>query len=175
MPVPANSGFKQIDDTEIQFNCRDHTDMDAALKDADRAVVLVHHIDLISVEGLRPVNEHLKSKSDIPYLWVLLKLEDESEFKISCIECGQKILIPDGRKDANARCPKCKKAFTIPGREEHLRLVMGFEDYSNIFAVEEASPETFERVIDRLVKEDAAAKPSEDKQTKIRIRKRAGK
>lgn len=172
MPVPAGSGFRQIDDTEIHLTCRPQKDMDVALKDADRAVVVVHNIDLISVEGLRPIGEHLKSKSAIPYLWALLTLEDEKEFKISCIECGQKMWIPDGRKGANARCPKCKKSFSIPTREEYLQLVLGIDDRSQTITVDESKPDTFERMIKQLLDKEPANESPGGTRTKIRIRKK---
>jgi len=172
MPVPAGSGFRQIDDTEIQLTCRSHTDMEAALKDADCAVVLVHHLDLISVESLRKIHEHLASKADIPCFWALLRLKDENQFKISCIECGQKMWIPDDRKGAKARCPKCKKSFSVFSREEYLQLVLGIDDPSRTIAVDESKPETFERIINQLVNKQPTTESSKGSKTKIRIRKK---
>lgn len=177
MPVPAGSGFKEIGEDELQFYCRPASDMQAAIEGADRAALLVHHMDLITVQRLRAVNDFMVKEAKLPYTWTIFKPEGESEFKISCIECGQKIMVPDARQGADARCPKCKKAFNLPTREEHLLLVLGIEDESLVTRLETDDQASIDQALATITKQaEAQAKPAEDSsgKKKIRIRKNTG-
>lgn len=173
MPVPAANGFKQIDGNDLEMSCRPAEDIQAAVSGMDGAVVLVHHMDLMTVEKLREIKDFMATKAEIPWLWAILKHKGESEFKISCIDCGQKIWVPDGRSGATARCPKCKKSFEIPTREQFLQLMLGIDDASKTALVEEGDSESFENVLKSLVGTNANkdGKPSKSG-SKIRVRKK---
>jgi phage FluMu protein Com len=175
MPVPAGSGFKQLGENELQFSARSAVDPEKALAGVDQALLIVHNMDLISVQRLRTLRDHMRQQQVPPYHWVVMRPEGEDEFKISCIECGQKMMIPDGRRGVDARCPKCRKVFTIPSRDEYFQMVTGETDTDLIKVADAADPDSLAAIVKLLAANGASAgearQPAAPGKTKIRIRK----
>ncbi len=144
MPMPAESGFTTAGDTDMQITLRKIEDIDAAIEDSDKFIALIQHMDLISIGRLRDIIEKLEAKSKDKYAVLLYKKAGEKEYKISCIECGQKIWIPDEGTGAKARCPKCRKSFEILDRKDHLSLLIKAQGNPPVGVVEKGSKPSFD-------------------------------
>lgn len=153
LPASAESGFATIKnrDLELQLATGGVSGNINIPDDVDKAVLLVHHMDLLSVQQLRSMYHAVEKNPEMRTLIALYKKSDEHEFKISCIECGQKMWIPEGREGSKAKCPKCRKHFEIRTRENHMRMVLGVLEGVPAEVVEANDPQTFKMALAKLL------------------------
>ncbi len=176
MPMPAENGFRTLGDIELQVGLGKLGEIDTVIEGADRIIALLRHMDLISIAEIKKIIEQLETKAGGKYAVVLFKNSGEKEYKVSCIECGQKIMVPDGQVGAKARCPKCKKTFDIMSREEHLKLLIKGVGSPPVALVEKDAKDTFDTALNLLFAEEE--KPKSDTATpsskpKIVLKKRS--
>lgn len=117
---------------------------------AGALLVGVRHIDMVSLEALRTVMAGLEGL-DIPVGVVILRNDAETDFKMSCVYCGQKLWVMDSDVDKRGRCPNCKKAFTLPAQNRMLRVQLKLPDSLPVQIVYKGNPFTTRGVVANLV------------------------
>jgi DNA-directed RNA polymerase subunit RPC12/RpoP len=95
-----------------------------ALTRCDAAALLVHHVDAVSIEGLKAAYRLMPSEHRLPSCILILREPGKVEFKMSCPTCGQKLWVRDEDKGRPGRCPHCKKSFVLPAQSAHLQSVL---------------------------------------------------
>ncbi len=125
LPAPSESGFCVLLQQEIQLSELPIAKVDSADLETDGVVLLAEHLDMISVEQLRRVGRSIIRQQGVPLLITIFRKKDQREFKISCLQCGQKLLLNDDAVGKKADCVRCKTRFVIPSQEGYARAVMG--------------------------------------------------
>src|SRR5205814_8967692 len=89
-------------------------------------------LDSLSMDRVKDIYRNLPSEKVTPLAVVVCRETGESEFKISCPACGQKLWVRDSDVGRRGRCPQCKKAFTLPSQANHLKSQLLLPDTVNI-------------------------------------------
>lgn len=91
------------------------------VKSADFSLMLVRFVDEITLDlaiaMLRALPVNVQSAVHI----AIVREPGEGEFKMSCPQCGQKLMIKDALAFRRTQCPRCKHPFTIPGQADLVR------------------------------------------------------
>lgn len=176
MPAPAESGFVQIGDVNVQLELIADEDPEAKVDQYDATVLLVHHMDILSVNSLRRIYRALEKKPELSTVVSLFKGTGEKQYKISCFECGQKIWVPEDKSKSQGKCPKCWAAFELLTREEHARLVLGLVEGVDVKTVPEGDTEACKSALELLLADKSADEQSgshdSESKPKIRIKKK---
>jgi len=86
----------------------------------DAIVLLVRYADGETLDRIRAGLGRLPAPALRALNVFLCRNAGESEFKISCPKCGQKLMIRDALAFKRVTCPNCKKPFTVPGQSDLL-------------------------------------------------------
>ena len=101
-------------------------ELEAVLNQSDAAVLVVHHIDSISLELLKGAYRILPSLHRMPVALLVVRETGKMEFKMACPACRQKLWVRDEDQGRVGRCPHCKKTFVLPAQavviKQHLML-----------------------------------------------------
>ena len=92
-----------------------------AMEQAAALALLVRHVDVLSLDRIREIYTLMFEELGKPFSVMILRNEGESDFKMSCPHCGQKIWVRDSDVNKRGRCPNCKKGFNLPSQIRHLR------------------------------------------------------
>ncbi|MDF3128011.1 hypothetical protein P0Y35_02260 [Kiritimatiellaeota bacterium B1221] len=93
---------------------------DANKRPFDVLVGLVRFVDVLTLQKLDQLLRASGAGKFTPSLILIYRNENESDFKMSCPYCGQKLWVRDADQDKRGRCPHCSKGFTLPDQEEHI-------------------------------------------------------
>lgn len=91
------------------------------LNRASALVILIRFMDIISMDKIKAIYKSIPDELGLPISILLFREEGESDFKMSCGACGQKLWVRDQDAGKRGRCPNCKKSFPLPAQEAHLR------------------------------------------------------
>jgi len=120
--------------------------------DADALVILARYLDVLSMDHMKGIYRSLPLDSSIPPLaFFLVREAGEKDFKMSCLECGQKLWVRDYDIGKTGRCPSCKQAFQIPAQSDYLRRQLALPDNLPVEVVEMGDNPTSEDALERLV------------------------
>ncbi len=106
----------------------------------DLMVGLMRFVDVISLQNMTQILDALPPDWRIPAGFFLYRNEGETDFKMSCPYCGQKLWVRDADQDKRGRCPNCKKGFTLPGQEEHLTQSLRLRESMLVRRIEKGTP-----------------------------------
>ena len=146
--------------------------------DAHALVILARHLDVLSMDHLKGIYRSLPLDTSIPPLaFFLIRDPGEKDFKMSCLECGQKLWVRDYDVGKTGRCPSCKQAFHIPAQSGYIRHQLALPDNLPVELIElgdnPTAVDALERLILRIdgnpVGEDPAMDESVMKRSTIRI------
>ena len=116
----GDSQICTFSDRKLSFQIANAESNRGESKTCDVLVGIIRFVDLLSLQKL----DHLLSESGAgktnPCVILIYRNENESDFKMSCPYCGQKLWVRDADQDKRGRCPHCKKGFTLPEQEEHV-------------------------------------------------------
>lgn len=98
----------------------------------DAAVLTARFLDGGSLKILKAHLDGLVGSPPVPVVFALLRNEGESEFKISCCGCGQKLWVRDPDEGKRGRCPNCRKAFQLPSQASYLRAALQLSEATPI-------------------------------------------
>lgn len=90
------------------------------IEKSDALVLLVRFVDGETLDQVRAALGRLPVASVRTLNVLLCRNAGESEFKMSCPKCGQKLMIRDALAFKRVACPNCKKGFTVPGQADLL-------------------------------------------------------
>lgn len=88
--------------------------------DFDVFVGILRFVDVVSLQALANLIDASGAVKFTPAIFVFYRNENETDFKMSCPYCGQKLWVRDADQDKRGRCPHCSKGFTLPKQEEHI-------------------------------------------------------
>ncbi len=155
----ASNGTGELDlyDITVQLDVlagdpRLNASWDKAVSKADALMLLVKFLDVISVDKMRAIYRRLSDQSAKPVAVLILRDEGETDFKISCPICGQKLWIRDSDSNKRGRCPNCKKAFTLPEQGSHLKGQLAIPEEVPVIRAISENPESVRSAVFKLVK-----------------------
>ena len=131
--VGTGSASAEIDGQPFDLTISADADGGAeAAPSPDGVVLTVRYLDGASLKNLKAQLNALVGSPAVPIAAAMLRNEGESEFKISCCSCGQKLWVRDQDEGKRGRCPNCRKAFTLPSQESYLRNALQLSDAAPI-------------------------------------------
>ncbi len=98
------------------------------LKKGDGYLLLLRHLDHISMDKVQAIYSHLLRDAYGPLAVFVVREPGELEFKVSCLACGQKLLVRDSDVNKTGRCPYCKEAFRLMAQTEYVRSQLRLPD-----------------------------------------------
>jgi len=110
-------------------------DSQPEIGDADAIALVVHYMDVITLDQLRDTCSLLRDHQGKVAVF-LYREEGEIDYKMSCPSCGQKLWVRDTDVGKRGRCPNCKKAFMLPDQTEHVRAELTLDPGISITRVE---------------------------------------
>lgn len=113
---------------DLLFNS--HTDPSSPYVDSEVDVIvgLVRFVDLLSLQKMDELIKSVPEYKTKPIAMLVYRNDNEQDFKMSCPYCGQKLWVRDADMDKRGRCPHCKKGFTLPAQDRHVREALGLSD-----------------------------------------------
>lgn len=147
------------------------------IKEANALVLLVRFMDVISMDKVKAIYRSIPADQGLPLAVLLFREEGESDFKVSCAACGQKLWVRDQDVGKRGRCPNCKRAFRLPAQDEHLKGQLMVPDAVSVLTVDRGNPQSCKAAVSKLVErltgdiipEEKAFDPNVLKQTTMRI------
>lgn len=109
----------------------------SAIALSQAAILLVSHIDAVSLDQLRNAYRLLPSEHTAPAAILILREAGKAEFKMSCPDCSQKLWVRDVDVGRNGRCPHCKKTFVLPAQLAQLKSTLSPAESIPLVAVNE--------------------------------------
>ena len=106
------------------------------IKDAHGLIMLVRFMDVISMDKVKAIYRSIPSDPALPLTVLLFREDGETDFKMSCAACGQKLWVRDQDVGKRGRCPNCKRAFRLPGQDEHLKAQLLVPDATPVLIVD---------------------------------------
>jgi len=94
----------------------------------DILVGLVRFVDVLSLQKMDQLLKSVPGYAAKPVAMLVYRNDNEQDFKMSCPYCGQKLWVRDADLDKRGRCPHCKKGFTLPGQEAHVKSALHLGD-----------------------------------------------
>ncbi|MCZ7591930.1 MAG: hypothetical protein M5U15_07135 [Kiritimatiellae bacterium] len=91
------------------------------VKSADFSVMLLRFVDDATLEIALAIMRALPPNVQSAVHIAIVREQGEGEFKMSCPQCGQKLMIKDALAFRRTQCPRCKHPFTIPGQADLVR------------------------------------------------------
>ncbi len=155
--VCGSGNTKKIGDHEVSFDVlagdpRLNAAWDDTVKKANGVALLTRFLDVISLDKIKAIYRRLPSESDIALAIMIIRENDESDFKMSCPVCGQKLWVRDNDAGKRGRCPNCKKAFTLPDQVSHIRAQLALPDSIEVIRVIGGKSESAISAVQQLLK-----------------------
>lgn len=91
------------------------------LREMDFCLLLVKFLDALTLDAIRDLIRALPSNASHSLHVLICRQSGESEYKISCTKCGQKLMVRDAMAMRRARCPHCQDFFQVPGQADLVR------------------------------------------------------
>lgn len=132
---------------------------DEKVKKADYQILLCHHLDLISLKQTKEIYRRIPSNEVNPLNVVIYRAGEESDFKISCPSCGQKLWVPDKDENRRGRCPACRKAFSLPSKTELVKNELNLPDNVAIRTAKRGDGEACVNCVKSLVNREEGIMP----------------
>ena len=101
---------------------------------------LIRFVDVLTLERVERLVNAIPPVLNKPMGFVLYREDGETDFKMSCPFCGQKLWVRDADVDKRGRCPNCKKGFTLPMQEDHLSSQLMLRDAIQVKKVFRGNP-----------------------------------
>jgi predicted RNA-binding Zn-ribbon protein involved in translation (DUF1610 family) len=125
---------------------------DETIRNAGGIAVLTRFLDVISLDKIKAIYRRIPSDTPPPTAIITLRDNGETDFKMSCPVCGQKLWVRDGDAGKRGRCPNCKKAFTLPDQVNHLRAQLALPDSVPVIRVASGQPGSALAAMEQLLK-----------------------
>lgn len=84
-------------------------------------VLIIRNMDPESLRSARVRFGRLGGNRRAPLGVFVLREPDETEYKIGCPSCGQKLKLKENDVGKQGRCPSCRMALKIPSPADYLR------------------------------------------------------
>lgn len=130
----------------------DIPDLESCLEAADIILGLARYVDVVTLERLDAIVHRIPVQWEKPLGFMIYREENESDFKMSCPFCGQKLWVRDADVDKRGRCPNCKKGFTLPRQEDHLATRLQLRDAIQVRRIFRGNPTSISGPLQSLVR-----------------------
>ena len=120
---------------------------------ADAYIMIAHFLDAVSLDVLKFAYETINTRPRIRQAVILYRKNGESEYKISCSACGQKLLIRDTHVGQIGRCPHCKESSRLPLPDVLMSHAMGISQSANIRKISGKTPEHARELVSSLAQQ----------------------
>ncbi len=125
LPTPSEKGHASVDQKDVLLRayCLTHPEahgLDELLKESAGVVFIVQFMDLLTMEMVKAAYQKI-IQTQSPLVVCIFREENQTDYKISCPSCGQKLWIQDSDVGKKGRCPNCKKSFILPSQSHYLR------------------------------------------------------
>ncbi len=152
----GGTGNVEIGDVRVHMDVlagdpRLNASWDASLQKADALILIARFLDVISIDKMKAIYRRLPGETSTPISVVVVREEGETDFKISCPICGQKLWVRDIDSNKRGRCPNCKKAFTLPDQNDHLKAQLALMDRVPVMRVISGNTESARGALAQLV------------------------
>lgn len=122
-------------------------------------VALLRFVDVVTLQNTLDL---LESNSKIqPAVVLIYRNENETDFKMSCPYCGQKLWVRDADQDKSGRCPHCHKGFSLPAQDEHVTSALSLPPNVPVYKIVRGDPGSLALPLQKIVeaeREDSALK-----------------
>jgi len=150
---------------------------DDTVRSAEGILLLTRFLDVISLDKIKAMYRRLPSDRSIPILVLVVREEGESDFKMSCPVCGQKLWVRDADVGKRGRCPNCKKAYVLPDQVQHVRGQLALPDVIEVARVSSGNGKSARSAVEGvlkfmsegLIEQDSGLDPEVLKQSTIRV------
>ena len=139
----------QLDAYDVDMAYRDAHALN--LPGAHAVFLLVRHLDAETVARIRAAHARLEVESRVRPTFVIYRLENEHEFKISCPSCNQKLMVRDQDVNRMATCPHCKSALRLPLPDMHLRTHLNLSKSHNVLPASASRPESCRHIFSSVL------------------------
>jgi predicted RNA-binding Zn-ribbon protein involved in translation (DUF1610 family) len=124
---------------------------DDTITAASGLVLLTRFLDIISLDKVRAIYRRLPGGATSAMAVVSLREPNETDFKMSCPVCGQKLWVRDSDAGKRGRCPNCKKAFELPDQLAHIRAQLALPDSIQVVRVVQGNKDSATQAIKQLL------------------------
>lgn len=142
---------------------------DLNLSGAHAVLMIVRHLDADTIARIRAAHARLEVESRIRPTFVIYRMPNESDFKISCPTCNQRLLVRDQDVNRMATCPHCKNALRLPLPDMHLRTHLNLSKSHTVVPASAAKPESCRHVFSSLVQHSIRREEELKKASTMRI------
>lgn len=149
----------QHGEREVEFSLVGTPEEMKALSSGSLTVLLLRFVDLATIQRTL---ELLNSRPELhPAAVLIYRNPHESDFKMSCPSCGQKLWVRDADQGKKGQCPHCRKGFRLPSQEDHVQTLLGLSPDCHIQRVIRKDPESATSCLKLFVKTHHASRDSE--------------
>ena len=120
--------------------------------EVDMMLGLMRFVDIISLQKMTQILGSLPEGWRVPTSFMIYRIEGETDFKMSCPYCGQKLWVRDADLDKRGRCPNCKKGFTLPAQDQHVKATLRLRDSVLVRNIEHGVPGSISGPLKSLVR-----------------------
>ena len=114
--------------------------LEAVVEKADAVLLLIRFLDQLSMNRIKDVFQRIQHATFLPKTVVLVREPKESEFKISCTYCGQKLWVRDRDSGRRGICPQCRKTFLVPTQKSYITSFLMLTDAVPVQTVTSGDP-----------------------------------
>jgi transposase-like protein len=113
---------------------------EAVLEKSDAVILLIRFLDQLSLTRIKDLFHRINHETFLPKSVVLVREPKESEFKISCTYCGQKLWVRDRDSGRRGICPQCRKTFLVPTQKSFITSYLMLTDAVPVQTVTSGDP-----------------------------------
>ncbi len=147
----ASIGGRQVSVDVLSGDPRLNAGWDEATNQAGIILLLVRFLDVISLDKVKAIYRRLPTDSGKPIAVVIVREQGESDFKMSCPVCGQKLWVRDSDVGKKGRCPNCKKAFSLPDQVAHLRGQLALPDSMPVLRIASGDASSVKAAVEKVL------------------------
>ncbi len=147
----ATIGGQQVVVDVLSGDPRLNAGWDEATNQAGIMLLLVRFLDVISLDKVKAIYRRLPTDSGAPLAVMIVREQGESDFKMSCPVCGQKLWVRDSDVGKKGRCPNCKKAFNLPDQVGHLRAQLALPDSVPVLRMASGDAAAAKEAVEKLL------------------------
>ncbi len=159
--IPHGDKVAQVE--LFSFAGETHDELGPIIDRADACLLLVRHLDQLSMNRVKDVFTHVGAESFLPKSIAIYREPKETEFKISCTYCGQKLWVRDRDAGRRGNCPRCRKTFFIPTQKAYLTSFLMLTEavpVLNVTTGDASFPQAVTGLVDRIASMDEGVKSS---------------